>query len=66
MMKEDKKTIKEIFVQKYPVKEVAHNPFVCAEAIGYLKALIENCPSEEKWEKQIMTWLLLIEFYNKL
>lgn len=48
-MEERSKTIKEIFEQKYPFEEVSRNPIICSEAIGYLKALIQYFPSEEKW-----------------
>ena len=47
-MEERSKTNKEIFEQKYPFKELEQNPIKCAEAIGYLKALIQYFPSEEK------------------
>ena len=44
---EKKKQNKEIFEQKYPFKELAQNPILCAEAIGYLKALIQYLPCEQ-------------------
>lgn len=48
-MEERSKTNKEIYEHKYPFEEVSHSPLLCAEAIGYLKALIQYFPSEEKW-----------------
>ena len=47
-MERESKTLKEIFIEKYNPKEVAKNPFLCCEAIGYLKALKQFSPSE-KW-----------------
>ena len=63
-MNEKSKTNKEIFEQKYPPKELAQNPILCAEAIGYLEALIEYLPSEEKWAhtKKLELLLMLIFF----
>lgn len=58
-MKEEK-TKQEIFEQKYPVKKLTHNPMLCAEAIGYLKALMFYFPNEEKWAKTSMTLLMLL------
>lgn len=65
MMKETEKN-KEIFKQKYPLEMVIHNPLICAEAIGYLEALIEYLPSEEKWAKDMITWLVVMISYHKL
>lgn len=45
-MKRESKTLKEIFREKYNPKEVAKNPLLCCEAIGYLKALNQFQPSE--------------------
>ena len=36
-MEERSKTNIEIYDQKYPVEELAKNPMLCAEAMGYLK-----------------------------
>ena len=36
------------------------NPLACAEAIGYLKALIEYSPCNEPWAEQLMAMLLLL------
>ena len=58
-MEERSKTNKEIYLQKYHTKEVLENPMLCAEAIGYLKALKEYFPSEEKWIKSEMKELML-------
>lgn len=48
-MEERSKTNQEIYNQKYPIEELAKNPMLCAEAMGYLKALEEYLPSEQKW-----------------
>ena len=61
-MEERSKTIKEIFEQKYPIADWLENPMLCAEAMGYLKALEEYLPSEQKWiekEKQALMMVLL-------
>lgn len=50
---------KEIFKQKYPIEEITQSPLICAEAIGYLKALINFFPSEEEWAMPLVTCLLL-------
>lgn len=59
-MKERSKTNMEIYEQKYPFKEVSRNPLLCAEAVGYLKALIQYFPSEQKWVETKLTELLMI------
>lgn len=62
-MEERSKTNKEIYEQKYPHEELEQNPFMCAEAIGYLKALEEYLPSEQKWveiEKHALMLVLLL------
>lgn len=59
-MEKRSKTNKEIYLQKYHTKEVLQNPMLCAEAIGYLKALKEYFPSEEKWIKDEMVTLTVI------
>ncbi len=48
-MEERSKTNREIYEQKYPHEELEQNPIICVEAIGYLKALEEYLPSEQKW-----------------
>lgn len=65
-MEERSKTNKEIYDQKYPFEAVSHNPIECAEAIGYLKALIQYFPSEEKWCVSKMTDLMLIMLFYAL
>ena len=60
------KTNKEIYDQKYPFEEVSNNPMLCAEAIGYLKALIQYFPSEEKWVVTKMKELVLIILFFSL
>ena len=58
-MEERSKTNKEIFEQKYPAEELAENPMLCVEAIGYLKALKEYFPNEQKWVESEMSALML-------
>lgn len=65
-MKERSKTNKEIYNQKYPIEEMVENPMLCAEAIGYLKALKEYFPSEQKWVKAEMTALMLALLFHSL
>ena len=59
-MEERSKTNKEIYEQKYPTEELSVNPMLCAEAIGYLKALTEYFPSEQKWVEAELTVLMLV------
>lgn len=65
-MEERSKTNKEIYEQKYPIEELAENPMLCAEAIGYLKALKEYFPSEQKWVEAEMTVLMLALLFHSL
>lgn len=65
-MEERSKTNMEIYVEKYPIKEVEENPMLCAEAIGYLKALKEYFPSEQKWIEGEMSALMLAEIFHAL
>lgn len=53
------KTNEEIFKQKYPFEEITQSPLICAEAIGYLKALINFFPGEEEWAIPLATCLTL-------
>ena len=62
-MEERSKTNKEIFEQKYPFKKLEQNPIICAEAIGYLEALIQYLPCEQKWAVSKRTELLLIMLF---
>ena len=62
-MGERSKTNKEIYEEKYPFEEVSHNPILCVEAIGYLKALIQYFPSEQKWAYSEMTDLMLMMLF---
>lgn len=59
-MEERSKTNKEIFEQKYSFEKVSRNPFLCAEARGYLKALNQYFPSERKWTTSKLQDLLMI------
>ena len=65
-MEKRSKTTKEIFEQKYPFKELSINPIFCSEAIGYLKALIQYLPCEQKWVDSKMSELLLIMLFYTL
>ena len=65
-MEKRSKTNKEIFEQKYPFKAISQNPMLCAEAIGYLKALIQYFPCEQKWVDAKMSELLLIMLFFTL
>ena len=64
-MEERSKTNQEIYNQKYPFVEVVGYPMKCAEAIGYLKALKEYFPSEQKWvEAEMLSLMLAVSFYK--
>lgn len=65
-MEERSKTNKEIYEQKYPFEKVSCNPLLCAEAIGYLKALIQYFPSEQNWTRSKMSDLMIIMIFNAL
>ena len=65
-MEKRSKTNKEIFEEKYPLKKIMYNPVICAEAIGYLKAIIQYFPSEENWADSIISDLLLIILFYTL
>lgn len=65
-MEERSKTNKEIYEQKYPFEEVSRNCLLCAEAMGYLKALIQYFPSEENWVRTKQSELLSIVLFYSL
>lgn len=65
-MEERSKTNKEIYEQKYPFEKLEKNPILCVEAIGYLKALKEYFPSEQKWVEDKMTFLMLVPLFHML
>ena len=65
-MEKRSKTNKEIFEQKYPFKKISQNPMLCAEAVGYLKALIQYLPCEQEWVDAKIAELLLIMLFFKL
>ena len=65
-MKETSKTNREIFEEKYAYEELTENPLKCAEAIGYLKALIEYFPSEKKWADSYITTLMAVVLFHAL
>ena len=60
------KTNKEIYEQKYPIEEIVKSPMLCAEAIGYLKALKNYLPSEQKWVENEITNLLIVVLFHML
>ena len=62
-MEKRSKTNKEIFEQKYPFKDLEQSPMLCAEAMGYLKALIQYFPSEKKWAVSKELDLLMITLF---
>ena len=62
-MEERSKTNIEIYDEKYPIEALGKSAMLCAEAMGYLKALETYLPSEQRWiekEKQTLTLLLLV------
>lgn len=64
-MEERTKTNKKIFEEKYSYDEVSQNPFLCAEAIGYLKALTQYFPSEENWvNSKLLELLVMLAFHT--
>lgn len=65
-MEERSKTNKEIYEQKYPFERVSHSPLICAEAMGYLKALTQYFPSEQNWVDSKMSDLMLILLFYAL
>ena len=65
-MEERSKTNQEIYNQKYPLEELAKKPMLCAEAIGYLKALEEYLPGEQKWVEYEKIALMLALLWHSL
>lgn len=65
-MEERSKTNNQIYSQKYPVEELAKNPMLCVEAMGYLKALKEYFPNEQKWVEAEMTVSMLALLFHSL
>ena len=63
-MEERSKINKEIYEQKYPFEEVTRDPLKGAGAIGYLKALIQYFPSEEKWVYSLIPDLVRTMLFN--
>lgn len=63
---EERSKNKEIYEQKYLFDELLHNPLLCAEAIGYLKALTQYFPSEQKWVETEITVLMLALLFHSL
>lgn len=65
-MEERSKTNQEIYNQKYPFEELAKNPMLCAEAMGYLKALEEYLPSGQKWVEIEKKTLMLVVLWHSI
>ena len=58
-MERKSKTQKEIYMEKYYIKKLAKNPLFIAEAVGYLKCLLQFYPAE-KWVVEEMEKLNLL------
>ena len=58
-MQRNSKTLEEIYKEKYPVKELKKCPILCAEAVGYLRGILQFNPSE-KWIKGEIIILLFM------
>ena len=50
---------RKIFEETYPAKEVIENPFIVAEAIGYLKHLKVTNPEQLSWIDKTITLLTI-------
>jgi hypothetical protein len=51
---------RKIFQEKYPAKEVAENPFIAVEAVGYLKHLEVTKPEQSEWIDKTIIELLTV------
>lgn len=49
---------RKIFEKIYPAKEVAENPFIAVEAVGYLKHLEVTNPEQSEWIDKTIIALL--------
>lgn len=49
---------RKIFEETYPAKEVAENPFIAVEAVGYLKHLEVTIPDQSEWFDKTIIALL--------
>lgn len=58
-MNERIKSEMETFEELYPAKEVADNPFIAIEAVGYLRCLTKQFPSEADQFQRRMDLLIL-------
>lgn len=63
-MKRESKTLKEIFRENYNPKEVAKNPLLGCEAVGYLKALRQFQPCEEWVNEELENLLICFLYYT--
>lgn len=64
-MEKRSKTNKEIFEEQYSINDLSNSPLKCAEAIGYLKAILQYFPSEKWAEIEIRALMLfLVRFYS--
>lgn len=50
---------RKIFQETYPAKEVAENPFIAVEAVGYLKHLKVTNPEQAEWIYKTIKVLLV-------
>lgn len=65
-MEKRSKTNKEIFETLYPTEKLKEKPMVCAEALGYLNALIQYFPSERRWASSKQDEILSILIFQAL
>ena len=65
-MEKRSKTNKEIFETLYPAEVLKEKPMACAEALGYLNALIQYFPSERAWASCKQDEILLMILFHTL
>lgn len=59
-MEKRSKSTMELFHKKYPAKKLVTNPFLMAEAIGWLKCTEQYCPSLSKEIDNEISAILLV------
>lgn len=59
-MQRNSKTLKEIYREKYPIKDTVKKPTLCSEAVGYLKGILQFNPSEEWINDEILIMLIML------
>ncbi|MBO7695362.1 MAG: hypothetical protein J6T10_22285 [Methanobrevibacter sp.] len=66
-MKNESKTLREIYNDKYDPRAMEDNPLLAVEAIGYLKCLRQFTPNEPwiEFEDFMLTSLLMTQFDKK-